>query len=122
MLASIVYGGEVAGAIVAIGIFNDSKYLKPALTSSLAFNATALFLFTWPSSFFLLLVLRAATGFIKVFIVIYYPIWCDTYAPESIKSIWMTLLLIAGAIGVVLGYLLAHFMNKLLSWEYAYWI
>lgn len=46
--------------------------------------------------------------------------WCDTYGTERQKSFWMTVILLASPLGVVLGYTLTYYMNKYATWEWSF--
>jgi len=50
------------------------------------------------------------------------PVWADAYGTEKQKSIWLTVLLLASPLGVVLGYTLTYYMEKYLSWEWSFYI
>ena len=44
------------------------------------------------------------TGLFQVFFCIYFPVWADVYGNDEQKSKWLTYLLIASPLGVVMGY------------------
>lgn len=50
------------------------------------------------------------------------PVWADAMGTEHQKSIWMTILLLASPLGVVLGYTLTYYMDIHLSWEYSFYV
>jgi len=83
MLGSVVYGGLTLGAGFATGIYSKSKWIKPALVSSLACNALAIWLFTLTNSFYFNAFLRFMIGFFQVFVCIYMPVWADAFASEK---------------------------------------
>lgn len=67
---------------------------------------------------------RFLTGFFQVFISIYYPVWSDTFGfTDKIKTMWLTLLLLCGPIGTLIGYLLGGaLVGRGLDWRYAFYI
>lgn len=69
--------------------------------------AVSLIMFTQTSDFNFLIFCRFLTGFFQVFVSIFYPVWADTFGTnEKVKTMWLTLLLLCGPIGTLLGYLL----------------
>lgn len=50
------------------------------------------------------------------------PVWADAYGNEKQKSAWLTILLLASPVGVVLGYTLTYYMIENLSWEWSFYI
>jgi len=67
----------------------------------------AIFIFTQTTDYTLLLFSRFLTGSCQVFVSVYYPVWADTFGADSKqKSIWLTILMLAAVIGVVIGYML----------------
>ena len=59
-----------------------------------------------------------------MFISIYYPVWADKFgSTEKMKTLWLTLLLLCGPIGVLFGYLLeASLIHGSIGWRYAFYI
>lgn len=73
--------------------------------------------------FFWMTCMRAFTGFCQVFVCIYMPVWADTYGSnERIKSIWMTSLLLAAPLGIVVGYVITYYMVLYQSWEWSFYL
>ena len=63
-----------------------------------------------------------STGLFQVFFCIYFPVWADVYGTELQKSKWLTYLLIASPLGVVMGYgLTAVFLDNI-GWRWAFYI
>jgi hypothetical protein len=50
------------------------------------------------------------------------PVWADSFANQSEKTLWLTFLLLASPLGVVLGFTLTYFMNEHYYWEYSFFI
>lgn len=119
----MVYAGLTLGASVATMIFMNGIWIKPALSASLFFNAFCLWLFTLSKNFMLSAILRGFIGFFQVFASIYYAVWADAFGTEKQKSIWLTFLLLASPLGVVLGYTLTFYMQKYLNdWRWSFYI
>ena len=85
-------------------------------------NAVVLFAFCLNTNFYLAIVHRFLTGFLQIFICIFGPVWVDRFAPESQKSIFLTLLLLGPPLGIVTGYGLAYACIKHSTWRTAYYI
>lgn len=51
------------------------------------------------------------------------PVWADIFAKESRKSAWLTFLILAAPLGLVIGFALTSFMNTTsLGWRYSFYI
>lgn len=122
VLGSVVYGGLTFGSAIATMVFIRGEWIKPALTLSLLMNSVSLYAFTISTNFLISSVLRAMIGFFQVFVCIFYPVWADAFGNEKQKSIWLTILLLASPLGVVLGYTLTFYMQKYLTWEWSFYI
>jgi predicted MFS family arabinose efflux permease len=122
ILGSVVYAGLTLGSAWATIIFNRGEWIKPALAISLFMNSVCLYAFTVSNNFFISCLVRGLIGFFQVFVCIFYPVWADAYGNEKQKSIWLTVLLLASPIGVVMGYTLTFYMQKYLSWEWSFYI
>ena len=48
------------------------------------------------------------------------PVWADTFGTQKQKAIWMTFLMLASPLGIVLGFTLTYYMIKFASWEYSF--
>ena len=79
--------------------------------------------FTTVESFLGLLGIRFITGFFQVFLTIYFPVWADAFgADDKQKTAWMTILLLATPIGVLLGYILTAYSIYLATWRWTFYI
>ena len=96
------------GSATATGLYSKGHLIKPILGFSLMLNSICLVFFTTSTSFYVLGAMRFLTGFCQIFIVVYYPVWTDTFGPEKFKSIWLTLMLLASPLGLVLGYAVTY--------------
>lgn len=83
-------------------------------------TALTLLLFTVSTSFSFLLFLRGATGFFQIFLIVFQPVWTDTFIEEKYKSIALTVNMLASPLGIVGGYILTYGMNKYHSWEWSF--
>ena len=93
------------------------------LALALLFNCGAMLLFTQTTNFTLLLVSRFITGFFQVFVSIFFPVWADTFgSTDREKSVWLTVLMLAAVIGVVIGYMLTTWCIQIFTWQYVYYI
>ena len=118
-----MYGGLVAGSAAASGVYSIGSRIKWCLIYTSLFNIASLILFTKCTQYFWMVVLRFFTGFFQVFVQIYMPVWADTFgADEKTKSLWMTILLLASPLGIVLGYTLTYYMILSHTWEWSFYI
>ncbi|CDW83082.1 major facilitator superfamily [Stylonychia lemnae] len=108
LLGSLVYLGLTIGSILATPIFTYIK-AKTILILSFCLNAFSLILFTISED-------------IVVFVCIYFPVWVDTFGTNKHKTLWLSLLLLAPPIGVVLGYSLTAFMVYHFTWRYIFYL
>ena len=122
ILGSVVFGGLTIGSAVAAGAYSKGEWIKPTLIITLTMNALVLYLFTATTNFTLTIMFRALIGFFQVFVCIYQPVWADTYGSEKQKSIWLTVLLLAPPLGVVLGYTMTYWIKLYHSWEWSFCI
>jgi len=117
-----VFAGLTVGSIVATGLYSKGHLIKPTLCASIILNAISLLLFTTSTSYYYLLFLRGLTGFFQIFLVVYQPVWTDTFCKEGFKSIALTINMLAAPLGIVGGYILTWVMNKKYSWEWSFYI
>jgi MFS family permease len=95
---------------------------KNVLGLCLFLNISTLVIFTVTDLFPVLAVCRMGTGLFQVFFCIYFPVWADVYGDEIQKSKWLTYLLIASPLGVIMGYgMCAAFLNNV-GWRWAFYI
>jgi len=65
---------------------------------------------------------RFLTGFSQVFVAIFLPVWSDRRAPnEQAKQCWLTGLLIASTVGVLLGYIITAMFIAYGEWYYSFY-
>jgi len=92
-------------------VFSRQKLIKSSIILTLSLNSVALFSFTLTKSFYFDAFLRLMIGFFQVFICVYMPVWADTFAKdEKQKSAWITFLVLATPLGIVIGFSLASVM------------
>jgi predicted MFS family arabinose efflux permease len=121
MLGSVVYGGMTVGAAIATGVYQKSHLIKPTLLCSLLFNLISLSVFALMTNFYLCAFFRFLIGFWQVFVCIYMPVWVDMFAHESQKSAWLTFLILASPLGIVIGYSMTSVIVKHVTWQWAFW-
>ena len=120
-LGSIVYMGQMIGSILATEILEKCNP-KIILGTCLFLNIGTLILFTLTNEYSVLVFCRLCTGLFQVFFCIYFPVWADVFGNETQKSAWLTLLLIASPIGVVLGYGMCAAMQHNIGWRWSFYI
>ena len=120
-LGSIVYMGQMIGSILATEILEKFNP-KLILGTCLFLNIGTLILFTKSQDYIVLIICRLCTGLFQVFFCIYFPVWADVFGNETQKSSWLTYLLIASPLGVVMGYgMCAMFLNNI-GWRWAFYV
>ena len=122
ILGSVVYGGMTLGSAVASATFQKAFLIKPTLYIVVIMNSGCLFLFTISSNFYVCAFLRFMIGFWQVFVAIFMPVWVDMFAHESQKSAWLTFLILASPLGIVLGYSLTSVMTQVRNWRWSFYV
>mmetsp|Transcript_17687 Transcript_17687/g.29897 ORF Transcript_17687/g.29897 Transcript_17687/m.29897 type:complete len:442 (+) Transcript_17687:459-1784(+) len=121
-LGSVVYGGLTLGSAVATWVYQHDRWIKLTLAFTLALNSISIYLFTVTNSFAFDTYLRFMIGFFQVFACIYQPVWADTFARESQKAAWLTFLILASPLGVVIGFSLTSVMTVYKTWRWSFYI
>lgn len=49
------------------------------------------------------------------------PVWVDMFAREHQKSAWLTFLILASPLGIVLGYSMTSVITKHTTWQWSFW-
>jgi predicted MFS family arabinose efflux permease len=112
----LVYAGITIGSLLASAIFSKSNLIKPVLFLSLLLNAVSLVVFALSENFYLDATLRLFIGIFQVFVTIYMPVWADIFAKESRKSAWLTFLILAAPLGLVIGFALTSALIPHFGW------
>lgn len=116
-----MYIGMTIGCL-ALSFFLQRMNEKIVLPIVYAFNVVTLVWFTTNKSFYSLLICRALTGLFQEAINVYFPVWVDTYASESKKSSWMSIILIGATTGNIFGYILAAAIQEEIGWRGVFYI
>lgn len=119
-LGSVVYLGQTIGSALATYVLQTFNP-KVILGLCLGLNIGTLILFTFTDIYAILVVCRMCTGLFQVFFCIYFPVWADVYGNDIQKSTWLTYLLIASPLGVVMGYGLTAAMLENIGWRWAFY-
>jgi predicted MFS family arabinose efflux permease len=114
-LGSIVYLGQTIGSIMSTGLLQKGN-TKVIMSTCLFFNVFSLVLFTLTDVYIILVICRMCTGLFQVVFCIYFPVWADVFGNDVQKSTWLTYLLIASPLGVILGYGMAAFFLNNIGW------
>jgi len=120
-LGSIVYGGQTIGSAMAARLLH-SLNPKKLLCTCLFLNIGTLILFTLTDIYFLLVFCRMCTGIFQVFFCIYFPVWADVFGNETQKSTWLTYLLLASPLGIVMGYGMCAVFQQNIGWRWSFYI
>jgi len=116
-----VYLGQTIGSALSTGMLQ--KYdAKIILSTCLFLNVFSLIMFTLTDVYIALVICRMCTGLFQVFFCIYFPVWADVFGNEIQKSQWLTYLLIASPLGVILGYGMTAFFLDNIGWRWAFYI
>ena len=118
----MVYAGITIGSAIASGVFQKSALIKPALSLSLFLNSACLIFFTLSKWYYLDAILRFFIGIFQVFVTIYMPVWADIFAKENRKSAWLTFLILAAPLGLVMGFALTSYTNNNGGWRYSFYV
>lgn len=118
-LGSFVYLGCVIGSLIAMPCY-DQLNTKCVLITAVICQMGALSVFMFSTNYNWLAFARFLSGFFQVFIQILAPVWVDVYGPKDRKTKWLTILIGAGPLGMVAGYLLAAFVVSFWNWKWAF--
>jgi len=121
MLGSVVYAGMTFGSTAAAGLYEKAKWIKMTLAFTLLLNSVCLVLFTVTDSFYFDGFIRFWIGFFQVFQCIYMPVWADNFAAEKQKAAWLTFLILASVLGIVIGFSLTSVMVTYLTWRWSFY-
>lgn len=122
-LGSLVYFGEVTGSLIAMPVYLRVS-AKVILLACIVLQSVVIVGFALSDgNFAIMATSRFFTGVFQVFVSIFAPIWCDTYAPEDKKTTWITSLMVATPGGMVTGYLLtAVIISAGGAWEISFYL
>ena len=109
------------GAALASGLLSKVKP-KVLLFLCLLLNVGALLVFTITDNFVILAVSRSLTGVFQIFFCIFQPVWADVFGNEKQKSLWLSYLIIATPLGVIIGYGLCAIFQNNIGWRWAFYI
>jgi len=121
MLGSIVYLGMTFGSSSATWLFEKSQWTKMTLAFTLLMNSFSLIMFGFTDNFYFSFFMRFWVGFFQVFQCIYMPVWADNFAAEKQKAAWLTFLILASVLGIVLGFSLTSLMVEVLTWRWSFY-
>ena len=105
-LGSMVYLGATAGCVLAIPLL-DLLPTRWALIICYVVQMIALYVFTWSADWYDLAAGRFFSGACQVILAIFLPVWVDAFSPQDNKTTWMTLIIMASPMGMLIGYGLA---------------
>jgi len=102
-LGSLVFFGLCFGSVFATIVMNTMSF-KKIMSISFLGNGLGLVAFCMFRDFTVLGITRFVCGFFQIFLVIYLPLYIDTFGTTHTKSMWMSYILVAPPVGVVIGY------------------
>lgn len=109
-LGSIVFVGLTMGSSIS-GICYSYFGAKSIISSFTTMTALSLILFPLSgTNHYLAYLARFMAGMFQIFLVVYFPVWVDNFAPSHWKTLWLTFLQLAVPLGVIIGYCLTAFM------------
>eukprot|EP00298_Acanthocystis_sp_HF-20_P003056 c13432_g1_i1.p1 GENE.c13432_g1_i1~~c13432_g1_i1.p1 ORF type:complete len:564 (+),score=226.28 c13432_g1_i1:30-1721(+) len=109
-LSGAVYLGLAIGSPLC-GILLHRYSPRKVLFWNLIVNTAACYAFTFAEQFWSLLVPRFIVGFSQAALVVYAPVWVDSFAPTHSMGKWMSVVQTAAPLGVVVGYLVTGAMT-----------
>lgn len=121
-MGSLVFFGLCFGSVFATVVMNMFSF-KNLLGISFLGNGVGLVGFCMFRDFGILSFTRFMCGFFQIFLVIYLPLFIDTFGTTITKSMWMSYVLLAPPLGVVIGYGLTGFvLGYDLDWRISFFI
>jgi predicted MFS family arabinose efflux permease len=108
-LGSFVFLGLVIGSLGATFLLGMFKF-RTLLALSFLGNGVGLVMFTMTEQFYVLCFARFISGFFQIILTIYIPLYADSFGTPKTKPFLLSMVLLAGPIGVVTGYGLTGIM------------
>ncbi|ORC87964.1 putative transporter protein [Trypanosoma theileri] len=122
-LSSSVFLGNILGCPLSGNLF--SRYsAKAVLVWSLILHTLFTFLFATLTEYRCALLCRFLIGITLSFVIVYTPVWVDTFAPRDRQSMWMASHNAGVPLGIMLGYCIGAFLPSYtnVNWEWAFYI
>ena len=114
LFGSIDYIGRVVGALFFAAIMGKMNR-KMLLVGTLIFKALTLLIALVTPNKTVNIICRCLSGISQVFYTTYLPVWCDQYGKVKKRAIMVTIVQLASGLGVVIGYGLGLFCDKVFS-------
>lgn len=114
-----MYLGSVIGSVIAMPCY-DTLNTKCVLIGAVVMQMASLSVFMVSSNYTYLACGRFLSGLFQVFVQILAPVWVDVYGPNEHKTKWLTILIGAGPLGMVAGYILAAAVVTFWDWKWAF--
>lgn len=109
------------------GILFTKYNCKVILLISLFFIISGLIVFPLANGNKIVMgIARFISGFFQVFLVVYFPVWIDSFGEEK-KTIWLTFINLAVVLGLVIGYIItamfniANLTHKAVTWRFSFY-
>ena len=94
---------------------------RTLLAISFLGNGVGLLMFTITEKFYLLCFARFISGFFQIILTIYIPLYADSFGTPKTKPFLLSMVLLAGPIGVVSGYGLTGIMVQYgITWRISF--
>ncbi|KAH9600612.1 Major facilitator superfamily [Trypanosoma melophagium] len=122
-LSSSVFLGNILGCPLSGNLF--SRYsAKVVLVWSLILHTLFTFFFATLTEYRIALLCRFLIGITLSFVIVYTPVWVDTFAPRDRQSMWMASHNAGVPLGIMLGYCIGAFLPSYtnVNWEWAFYI
>jgi predicted MFS family arabinose efflux permease len=119
---SLVFAGLSCGSLFASFIVGKIEW-KNILCVSMVGNGVGLFIYSLSSEYHMMCFARFLSGFNQIFIIIYIPLYIDAFSKKEAKSMWMSSVLLAPTLGVMIGFGLTAFTISVYdSWRFSFHI
>ena len=99
----MVFFGVVLGSIFASSLFYHMPH-KTMLWVSYIILGLSLYMLVYFKNFWLMSISRIIAGMAETIIVLYFPLYIDTFMVRELKAKLMPLPIMSGLIGTILGY------------------
>jgi len=110
LLGMLVYQGIALGSLT-VGPLLKCISARRATQASLLLNTAATLLFGAAQNTIWLLIARVMIGFLQAVPAVYFPVWVDEFAPESVATLWMAVIQAGAPLGIMLGYVLSGILT-----------
>lgn len=119
LLTGALYIGNISGSLVLPLILTKFRP-KTVVIFAAIMNALTAGVFPLTKIYWIIFVSRVLVGIFQVVFMIYFPVWIDVRAAPKKKSIWLSIFILTGPFGLVLGMILTTNLIKFTEYKWVF--